>query len=656
MFLKAFFLGIIFICSALFLKAQPDAFTVVMPDGKETFLTVSTVNNNHYFSFKEIALEIFPGSTITNDGTEISFNDTFLRIAPSGHFVIYETSDEGITAKMALPALKIGAELYVPAPHFLETFETLHIYHVAKTSANMIRFYNRKGATKLTSNPFKSEPEKDFTPSRGPLPGSSPKSILQKSVDIYKPKLAPAITTLKAGWPSKSKSKVIPQKKSVVSEKAIVREAPKIDTVSLPRVLNPNYYMLPRDLRRRALERKKDGSFKSESGKIILQYASLYPVIEPKRIAITDIEVIEKKLSTEIVFKANGEIADYHKPELVKKNLTFRISDALILFKTGNLFKNHPLIQSFKSSQLRNYAVFTITLRDGVLKATTRRIGFNKIVLEIFKNQKKNVKKEEIAEPEEDDDKVLKEKSPKEKSAKDRWKLDVIVLDPGHGGEDHGATSINGFKEKDITLRIAKRVEQLLKKGLPDTKVVMTRRDDTFIELFRRGQIANESKGKLFISIHCNSMPKKPHKAHGFETYILRPGRNEDAVRVADRENAAVKFEDEQKRYKSMTDEQLIIATMAQSAFVKFSEHFAELLQKEVSKTTPLHSRGVSQAGFFVLVGASMPNVLFETAFLSNEDDEEFLSSEKGQQKMAEGITKAIERYAAEYGELLKNE
>ncbi len=303
---------------------------------------------------------------------------------------------------------------------------------------------------------------------------------------------------------------------------------------------------------------------------------------------------------------------------------------------------------------MSNYAVFTLEFRGEIFKTTTRRIGFNKIVLEIFKNQKSPVEKKEIAEDHGDSGEVLKEKGQREKSAKDRWKLDVIVLDPGHGGEDHGATSVNGFKEKDITLSVSKKIEQLLKKRLPETKVVMTRRDDTFIELFRRGQIANESKGKLFISIHCNSMPKKPHPANGFETYILRPGRNDDAVRVADRENSAVKFEDEQKRYKKLTDEQLIIATMAQSAFVKFSEHFAELLQREVSKTTPLHSRGVSQAGFFVLVGASMPNVLFETAFLSNEDDEEFLSSEKGQQKIAEGITKAVEKYAAEYGELLK--
>ena len=88
---------------------------------------------------------------------------------------------------------------------------------------------------------------------------------------------------------------------------------------------------------------------------------------------------------------------------------------------------------------------------------------------------------------------------------------------------------------------------------------------------------------------------------------------------------------------------------MAQSSFVKFSEQFASTVQDEVGKSITLHNRGVNQAGFYVLVGSSMPNVLFETAFLSNTEDEKFITSEKGQEKIAEGIAKAIKRYASEY-------
>ena len=145
--------------------------------------------------------------------------------------------------------------------------------------------------------------------------------------------------------------------------------------------------------------------------------------------------------------------------------------------------------------------------------------------------------------------------------------MDVIVLDPGHGGEDVGAISINGHKEKDIALSIAKRTKELLKKELPNTKVVMTRDDDTFVELYRRGQIANKNKGKLFISIHCNSMPTKPHPANGCESYILRPGRNSEAVRVAEKENADIRLEKEQVNYDDICEDKLIISTMALSAF-----------------------------------------------------------------------------------------
>jgi N-acetylmuramoyl-L-alanine amidase len=229
---------------------------------------------------------------------------------------------------------------------------------------------------------------------------------------------------------------------------------------------------------------------------------------------------------------------------------------------------------------------------------------------------------------------------------KKKWELDVIVLDPGHGGEDAGALSINGYKEKDIALAIAKKVKDQLKEVMPSTRVIMTRTDDTFIELYRRGHIANQYKGKLFISIHCNSMPTKPHPANGCESYILRPGRNSEAVRVAEKENGSIKLEKEQSSYENLNEEKLIVATMAQAAFVRFSERFAAVLQKNVAKNTKMYNRGVNQAGFLVLVGASMPNVLFETGFLSNSTDEKILISDAGHNNIAEGIVKAIITYS----------
>ncbi|MBI2793117.1 MAG: N-acetylmuramoyl-L-alanine amidase [Ignavibacteria bacterium] len=229
------------------------------------------------------------------------------------------------------------------------------------------------------------------------------------------------------------------------------------------------------------------------------------------------------------------------------------------------------------------------------------------------------------------------------------WKLDVIVIDAGHGGVDAGAEGVNGIYEKNITLAIAKRLRTLVQDKYPDTKVVMTRETDTFVELYKRTQIANESKGKLFISIHCNSMPSKPHPARGTETYILRPGRNSDAASVAARENASIQFEKLIDRYASLNEDNLILATMAQRSFVRFSEELASNIQKCVSSRTQLKSRGVNQAGFFVLVGASMPNVLIETAFISNPEDAAYISSVNGQSETAQAVLEAINGYVRTY-------
>jgi len=235
-----------------------------------------------------------------------------------------------------------------------------------------------------------------------------------------------------------------------------------------------------------------------------------------------------------------------------------------------------------------------------------------------------------------------------------RWKLDVIVLDAGHGGHDPGTIGATGTREKDVALGITLKLGKLIETNLKDIKVVYTRKDDRFIELYRRGQIANEADGKLFISIHCNSMPRKPNPTRGFEVYLLRPGKTEEAVAIAERENAVIELEEGTKgRYQELTEENFILVAMAQSAYVRSSETFADITQQELERTTDLPNRGVKQAGFYVLVGAAMPNVLVETGYLSNRTDEKFLRSHAGQEKIAESIFSAIKRYKQEYERLL---
>jgi N-acetylmuramoyl-L-alanine amidase len=257
------------------------------------------------------------------------------------------------------------------------------------------------------------------------------------------------------------------------------------------------------------------------------------------------------------------------------------------------------------------------------------------------------------------EDKLLLEKKQREIQAglaeqRKRWELDVIVIDAGHGGVDYGAIGVSGVREKDVTLGTALKLGKLIQKSLPGVKVVYTRKDDRFVPLYRRGQIANEADGKLFISIHANSLRRKPNPTRGFEVYLLRPGRTDEAVAIAEAENAVIELEEGyEKRYQKLTDENFILVTMAQSQYVRASELFAEIATQELEDHLSIPNRGVKQAGFLVLVGASMPNVLVETAYLSNREDERFLRSEAGQRKMAEALFTAVSRYKTAYEKLL---
>ena len=240
--------------------------------------------------------------------------------------------------------------------------------------------------------------------------------------------------------------------------------------------------------------------------------------------------------------------------------------------------------------------------------------------------------------------------------AQDKWKLDVIVIDAGHGGKDPGTIGVGRTKEKDVTLGIALKLGRLIQKHLKDVKVVYTRKTDTFVDLYKRGQIANNANGKLFISIHCNSTERKPSRAHGFEIYLLRPGRTEEAIKIAERENSVIQLEEGfQQRYKEMTEENFILVTMQQSAFMHYSERFAAIAATTMAKQLKIRNSGVKQAGFYVLVGASMPNVLVETGYLSNRTEEKFLRSQKGQQQIAQALYQGIKEYKAVYEKALRD-
>lgn len=226
----------------------------------------------------------------------------------------------------------------------------------------------------------------------------------------------------------------------------------------------------------------------------------------------------------------------------------------------------------------------------------------------------------------------------------DDWALDIVVIDPGHGGKDPGAIGYSKTREKDVCLDVGKRLrKELEKKGI---KTVMTRDKDVFIPLEQRTKIANRNNGKLFISLHCNAAHDR--RAHGMETYFLAPTKTERAMRVSMRENSVIRYEDSQDQYRDLTEENFILLTMANANFARESEEMAGQMQQIVSSGTKLKDRGVDQAGFYVLIGASMPSILFEMGFISNKAEETKFRTKKFRQKMAENIAVAVVGFLGE--------
>lgn len=225
------------------------------------------------------------------------------------------------------------------------------------------------------------------------------------------------------------------------------------------------------------------------------------------------------------------------------------------------------------------------------------------------------------------------------------WLLDTVVIDAGHGGKDSGARA-HGILEKDIALSVSLKLGAYLKERL-GVRVEYTREDDRFIELSDRGRIANEYGGKLFISIHANAAGSAA--ASGTETYFLGLHKSNAARHTMERENEVVKLESSQREYEEMNEESLIRMALTQSAYMQHSQQLAVLIQEQFEQRVRRKNRGVKQAGFYVLWGASMPAVLVELGFLTNESEAAFLASESGQDYLASAIFRAVRAYKEQY-------
>jgi N-acetylmuramoyl-L-alanine amidase len=230
------------------------------------------------------------------------------------------------------------------------------------------------------------------------------------------------------------------------------------------------------------------------------------------------------------------------------------------------------------------------------------------------------------------------------------FKVNTIVIDAGHGGKDPGTIGKASNKEKDIALSISLKLGEYIQKNIPGVKVIQTRKDDRYVIWDERANIANRNKADLFISVHVNASPSP--QVYGTETWVMGLHKSESNLAVAKRENSVILLDENSKEraegFDPNSPESYILFSLTQSAYTESSLKLAAKIQEQFEKRVGRKNHGVKQAGFLVLWKTAMPSVLVEVGFLSNEKEEQFLASEKGQDLLASGIFRAVREYKNE--------
>ncbi|MDR0675909.1 MAG: N-acetylmuramoyl-L-alanine amidase [Elusimicrobiota bacterium] len=218
-------------------------------------------------------------------------------------------------------------------------------------------------------------------------------------------------------------------------------------------------------------------------------------------------------------------------------------------------------------------------------------------------------------------------------------KINTIIIDAGHGGQDSGAY-YGGVKEKDLNLKVAKKLAKILKEKY-SKNIIMTRDTDIFIPLRERTDIANQNNGDIFISIHANAAPNRT-EWNGFEIYFLSETASDaEAEAVAQYENAVLNLEE-----KINTDLNMILWSMVINEYINESSEFCHFVSKNIkTKVSNLGNRGVKQAGFVVLKGAKMPAVLVEMGYMTNKKELILLQKDSFQNQIAKAIAASIVDY-----------
>ncbi len=225
-------------------------------------------------------------------------------------------------------------------------------------------------------------------------------------------------------------------------------------------------------------------------------------------------------------------------------------------------------------------------------------------------------------------------------------KLDVIYIDAGHGGKDPGTIGDKtGVQEKNIVLPIAMKLGKLIEEKYPGIKIIYSRTTDEYSQVKDRTIDANNQKAKLFISIHANHKKQEESDKQGFEIYLLNKERFPEAVEFTMKQNFQIAFQ----QFGKDTLDNFIFSSLAQAGYTRLSEYFASIIEVNMLDHSELISRGVYQAGNWVTLGASMPSVLIETGYLSDINDEKYLSGEKGQNDISIALFNAFQNYKTLY-------
>ena len=222
----------------------------------------------------------------------------------------------------------------------------------------------------------------------------------------------------------------------------------------------------------------------------------------------------------------------------------------------------------------------------------------------------------------------------------------TVVIDPGHGGKDPGARGKFSW-EKDIALSISLELGRILKENIPNVNVLYTRKEDRFLTLYRRSEIANKAEADLFISIHADSFSKS--SVYGATTYLMGLSKSSANMNVAKRENSVIfmeeNFEDTYKDFDPNSSESVMLLSLTQKAKIDNSTILANLIQDQFANRAGIRSRGVKQAPFQVLWNTTMPSVLIETGFMTNPTEERKLNDKTHRVYIASAIFRAIRDY-----------